>query len=492
MGERDKQLAEYQKNYELYSKGGMTVGKKGVMVYTPPNRKLAKLYKSRIDEISEMEEMVRGSRRENAAHDSLMNKEEVKTHQAHHVAERLRTGYDNQKYKSQTNRDIEKNKLEQDKAFTGRLQERPTQMDLEDQIEKKQAIRDVGGKGAYYAGKIEEGLNAIGSNSTRMSTALGNAVSGISKGVKQLDDQFFGLKPGEKAAGDRLREKVATGNFYGGEWREKRLLRKAAEADSTQRFQKRQAAIGTTKDIFGAVKDTVSSKSRARTLAERGTVGEKRREARIAYALGDRSLMTKLAAGKSFGSRNAFTKTVGKLPGYLMFGRREDKNRKNYARQLAYGGMFSELGSRLACMSAMSMDFDDTLVAHTGEGWQYSEYPELAKILDDDKYEKLDAKVLESGEFSEPTIKKTDFDDLDGNTTPPDGRIIPSDSLRPGREEVTVDNILNKNYYQAPALEKKFQEMLARGFSEEQSDGPTPYENFLNKFSDSAESLRKI
>lgn len=353
---------------------------------------------------------------------------------------------------------------------------------LKDKDQDRQERRDKGLIG-YGLDKVSKNVGAYNSKVGGLIGGATDAILFTAGAIKEADQRLW--KPEASKKGDKYREKAKNPaeitKIIGGEHlknKKARYLEKAAEADETARAKRRAESFKTGSNVLGAVKDSLSSKSRARTLAERGTAGVKRRDAQIAYALGDHSFFTKLAAGKSFGSRNAFTRTLGKLPGYLTYGRKEAKARKNYATQLSYGG-FSE-GQKLALSVIHNFSEDDPLMEQTtGEGWQFREYPDLAKIVDDDKYEKLDAQLIEKGEFSE--------NDLDMGQTPPDGRVIDSDSLRPGREEVTVENILNKNYYQASPLEKKFQEMLARGFSESDTN---PYEEFLQAFSDSADSVR--
>ena len=272
--------------------------------------------------------------------------------------------------------------------------------------------------------------------------------------------------------------------------KQKKYYDKAAKADedarTTRRARSIKNAVQTTGDVIGATKDTISSKSRARTLAERGIVGEKRRDARIAYALGDRSLFTKLAAGKSLGSKNAFTRFVGKFPAWATYGRRENKNRKNYAKQLAYNAGFSEgeVGMVLGLLS--SHDFSDNEEMH-GEGWQYREYPELAKLIEDDKYEKMDADLIEKGEFSE----LDQVDEVAPEAPVVDSSEIAQHTQTSQQDEVSVSSILNKNYYEASPVEKRFQEMVARGFSQDE-EKVNSYENFLEKFSESADTVRRV
>lgn len=341
---------------------------------------------------------------------------------------------------------------------------------------------------AYYMGKLGKNIGGYTDNVGNIIGGAADAWTATTDAVKAADRRIFTVDRSKlnkvtklDLKKDALLNKAAS--YEEGSKEQDKYLRKAERAEEkanekyeTARAQKRADSFKTAGNVFGSIKDTLSSKSRARTLAERGQAGVKRREAQIAYAMGDHSFFTKLAAGKSFGSKNAFTRAIGKIPGWMVYGRKENKARKNYATQLSYGG-FSVGADMAQTMIHDFSDFDDLMEQTTGEGWQYREYPELAKILDDDKYEKLDQKVMESGEFSEGE-----------GETPPDG-IIDSDSLRPGREEVTINDILSKNYYTASPVEKKFQEMIARGFSESNSN---PYENFLQSFSDNADTMRMM
>lgn len=321
----------------------------------------------------------------------------------------------------------------------------------------------------------------------------GDLYDTVTSKAGKLDKRIW--KESESEKGKKLREKADNlVNLWGDEEalkkKQEALRKKADKADedarTTRRARSIKNAVQTTGDVIGATKDTISSKSRARTLAERGLVGEKRRDARIAYALGDRSLFTKLAAGKSLGSKNAFTRFVGKFPAWVTYGRRENKNRKNYAKQLTYNAGFSEgeVGIVLGLLS--SHDFSDNEEMH-GEGWQYREYPELAKIVEDDKYEKMDADLIEKGEFSE-------LDQVD--EVAPEAPIVDSSEIAQHtqtsqQDEVSLSSILNKNYYEASPVEKKFQEMIARGFSQDE-EKVNSYENFLEKFSESADTVRRV
>ena len=414
------------------------------------------------------------------------NKAKIELFEAQTRSEINRLNTDNETYTSQADADRKEHGARGKKAdLEGAQYDRQN----EAEVRKHADAMDRAKRGtvAHYGDKILRNIDATSGRVGGVISGAADIWENTANAVKAADRRLFDVdkskvkgyvKHSKKAEELRsLADKASEGDY------KNNLLEKAERAEDkanekyeTARAQKRQESLKTASNVFGSLKDTLSSKSRARTLAERGQAGVKRREAQIAYAMGDHSFFTKLAAGKSFGSRNAFTRAIGKIPGWLMYGRKEGKARKNYATQLAYGG-FSEGATLAQTMIHDFSDFDDLMEQTTGEGWQYREYPELAKILDDDKYEKLDQKMMESGEFSEGE-----------GETPPDG-IIDSDSLRPGREEVTVNDILSKNYYTASPVEKKFQEMIARGFSESNS---TPYENFLQSFSDSADDMRMM
>lgn len=419
-------------------------------------------------------------------------------------------------YRRQTQ--LDNSKLEtaksEDKATQAENKLKKTRSKIERRVAKdaekdRQSKREKGVLG-FYAGRLNTNVGSVlDSASTLYDT--------IDSGLGKLDTQIFGpstvgkTSKSRKAVDKILEAKPSTGPVDSGVYaslakgktltseeydllnsKQKKLYDKAAKSDedarTTARSRKIRSAVQTTGDVVGAAKDTISSKSRARTLAERGLVGEKRRDARIAYALGDRSLGTKLAAGRSLGSKNAFTRFIGRFPAWATYGRRENKNRKNYAKQLAYSGGFSEgeIGVVLGLLT--SHDFsenEDLMNKTTGEGWQYREYPELVKLIDDDKYEKMDQSLIEKGEFSE-------LDQVD--ETPQDAPIVNSSDIAQHTAtseigEVSISNILNKNYYEASPLEKKFQEMAARGFSE---DEPRTYEDLLQTISDGADMMRRV
>ena len=248
-----------------------------------------------------------------------------------------------------------------------------------------------------------------------------------------------------------------------------RQLEKAAEKDADALSQARYGAVvgtvNTGKDMLGAVKDAVSAKSRAQTVAMYGQEGIQQRNARIAYALGDRSLTTKIAAGKV--GKNTITHFLGKhlLTNTIGGGNKVKRNVRNY-----YRGFSEDVANYI------SFSEGPTLEETSGEGWQEYEWGALSSILDKiEEYQKLDQKLLEQGEFSEES------------ETPTDGRVIlDSRTLRPGyNDEVTVDDILTKNYYEASDIEKKFQEMITKGFSQD----PT-YESYLESLSSEADMMR--
>lgn len=253
----------------------------------------------------------------------------------------------------------------------------------------------------------------------------------------------------------------------------KRDQKALAKADRLQREEKEQYIYNKidkvrrgTVDVATGLKDFVSEKSLAKRIQKEGYEGIARRNARIKYMLGDRSWKTKALSGHG---TNIIQRVQGKQAA-----RKQVQNTKNYFKQFS-----EEPSSKLESALVNFSELIETLEESSGIEGKMKEYQTMYDILNMD-FESLDQKLIEEGQFSEGVS------DVE---TPVDGRPVNPDALKIGDGELTLADVLNKNFYEAPVEEKKFQEMVARGFSEDENTS-NDYESFLGRISTEADSFR--
>ena len=260
-----------------------------------------------------------------------------------------------------------------------------------------------------------------------------------------------------------------------------KLGAKANELQQSERVQAFGKSIKTAGDAGSLGLDFISSKHRDRTIREGGYEELDRKKAQIAYALGDRSLSTKIASGRGL---------LGKLHTSKI-----RSNRKRYARSLQYGLGFSE--NDLQNLSLiLSKDFSDETDEVPELSWQPEEYAKLNAILTTD-FETLDEQVaLEKSQnnFSEEE-EESDNPDLEVQTDNP----TDDPKIDKGETELAVDydnldndalvKILNTSFYRVNDEEKRYQESIAKGFSDEDRESDA-YGEFLEGFSTFIDSSR--
>lgn len=260
-----------------------------------------------------------------------------------------------------------------------------------------------------------------------------------------------------------------------------KLGAKANELQQSERVQAFGKSVKTAGDAGSLGLDFISSKHRDRTIREGGYEELDRKKAQIAYALGDRSLSTKIASGRGL---------LGKL-----HTSRIRSNRKRYARSLQYGLGFSE--NDLQNLSLiLAKDFSDETDEVPELSWQPEEYAKLNAILTTD-FETLDEQVaLEKSQ--------NNFSEEEGESDNPDSEVQtdnPSDDpkIDKGETELAVDydnldndalvKILNTSFYKVNDEEKRYQESIAKGFSDEDRESDA-YGEFLEGFSSFIDSSR--
>lgn len=279
-----------------------------------------------------------------------------------------------------------------------------------------------------------------------------------------------------------------------------------------------QALIQKGRDVANAGSvglDTISSKHRAQTVREKGLTGLKQKQAKLAYALGDRSFGTKFFAGKLagpkiFGGFNPFN---------LATNLKVHSNQKSYAKSLRYGGSFSE-NDKNNLSAILAMDFsvpEDNQEEQNTSGtipmrWQPEEYAKLKILLDAD-FEAIDDAVLkEQNDFSVDDTKlrslleidfssndETETSTEDSTSTGEDGTAENLEGEQVDEEDLSIDysnldkesvvNLLNTSFYTVKDKEKKLQETIAKGFSAEEDNS---YNDFLEEASFISDSFNGV
>lgn len=225
-------------------------------------------------------------------------------------------------------------------------------------------------------------------------------------------------------------------------------LAKAAQKDKETRnqiaFRKGANIVQGTKDVTGSALSLVSSTHAAKEARRIGAGGVQARNARVAYLLGDRSLGTKVMSGHLFKGDNAVSRFVNRK---VTRGAVKTVNNRGFSDDLD----LLKLREAEAISYMLTKDYT-----------QFEDFSEIAR----------------------PTVVKTS---KIGKEELGNGKVLSDEVDIPYVKEQSMltdpVDLLEKNYYQASPEEKKFQESLFIGFSEE-SDGGN-YEKTL-------ESLSKI
>ena len=225
-------------------------------------------------------------------------------------------------------------------------------------------------------------------------------------------------------------------------------LAKAAQKDKEKRderaFQKGAKVVSTTKDVADSALSMVSKTHAAKEARRIGAGGVQARNARVAYLLGDRSKATRLMSGHYFEGNNAVSRYLNK------------KLTKSAIKKVNERGFSDDL---------------DLLKLREAEAISYMLSKDYTQFED-------------FSEIARPTVVKTS---KIGKEELENGKVLSDEVEIPYVREQSMlkdpVDLLEKNYYQASPEEKKFQESLFVGFSEE-SDGGN-YEKTL-------ESLSKI
>lgn len=277
--------------------------------------------------------------------------------------------------------------------------------------------------------------------------------------TSELDQVQYELRK-SKSELDKKNSKIDKLTEEYNKWSEKAVVNaqkdyeKAVALDEEQRnqaaFNKMKKGVGAVKDTSGAILDAVSSKHAAKTARERGAGGVKARDARIAYMLGDRSLGTKVMSGKLFKGSNFVTRFANKKINKAAI---RHYNNKGFSE----GTTADEIDAR--------RDYESQVIAF---------------ILNKD-YSKFE----DFSEIARPTVvkqSKVGMEKLDTGEALVDAAELPY--IKEGSGISNPMDILEKNYYMASPEEKRFQESLTMGFSEDDSNG--------NEYEKTLESLSKI
>lgn len=313
-------------------------------------------------------------------------------------------------------------------------------------------------------------------------SALGYALSNHKSVVKTAADALTGYK-GETEKSKKIAEKTKglegqlAQAYVNGDSNSKadklqRKIDKNTEKEAEEiKSGRARAVVDTAQKVSNAGSvglDAISSKHREQTVRESGLEGIKQKQAKLAYALGDRSFGTKVAAGKGF---------LGKL-----FNAKVNSNKKAYAKSLQYSGSFSEGEEKV---EKGSVPFT----------WQPEEYAKMKVILDMD-FESTDDKILaEKSDFSEDDLTKNIDEeklkkiltmDFESKTETPDDEETDISIDYNNVDKDAVIDLLNTSFYKVKDREKKLQESIAKGFSQQASD---EYVNFLEETSVLADSF---
>ena len=251
---------------------------------------------------------------------------------------------------------------------------------------------------------------------------------------------------------------------------------KDKEIENQMAFDKLKGSVQTTSDVAKAGLALISKKARRKQLEEEGVDAVNARNARIAYALGDRSLQTRLAAGK-VSPLNSLLHPI-----------------QSYKRH--------QINSNIRANRNVGFSENPEITEYySGEGWQEKEREAIAKLLDIDysKFEEQDfAELRPSQNYSQSLIGTEKL--IDNNNTL---NSLPAQTINSVVESTSIPNhlketdvtklneVLEKSYYSPSPAEKFLQEKLSRGFSENEKTD-TEYENMLEDIYQRASSSRIV
>ena len=236
--------------------------------------------------------------------------------------------------------------------------------------------------------------------------------------------------------------------------KESKLDNRIADDRNQMRFNKLSSVADNIGTAGGAIKDAVSEKSMARTIAKSGVDKIKQRSAKLAYAFGDRSFRTRFALGRDL---NPLEKVVSGNMFPSVFGtklqRKIRRNEKKYFR----GYSESDI--------PVTLENSDQVADRERNKIQ------IMKALLNWDIESIDRELLEKQDFSAKNfsvpIKLQKERELEASKT---GEV----KLNPD----SAEKILNTSFYGLSDEEKEFQESLCKGFNE-----VDPKETFMSQFS---------
>jgi len=364
------------------------------------------------------------------------------------------------------------------------------------------------------SGSIESLTDSIKDSASKVSELQKYYVSSKAKGSsaeKLLKEKLSKAEKAKTESEANLSKARATADInleLSDKFRDKLYRKKVAKLETKLEDARKQDKFDHAKKVIGGVgagvtvaKTAVSSKARENVIRQEGIEGLQRKQATLAYLLGDRSAETKIAAGKTEGL-NLFDKIRAKG-----FERKLKKNQEQYMKSLQapqYNGVvynpqtmtpqqyrraagFSE--EQVSSLNTiLNTDFSEVSEAFEGLNlsWQPEEYKKLNAILNMD-FESIDQKVAQSpSDMSENKVaKETDMEPADNSKVEAqaqtDGEVdISTDLGKDYPNPEVVEDLLETSFYQVPEEEKQYQEMIAKGFAEASDD----YTNFLESMSE--------
>ena len=249
---------------------------------------------------------------------------------------------------------------------------------------------------------------------------------------------------------------------------------KDKEIENQMAFDKLKGSVQTTSDVAKAGLALISKKARRKQLEEEGVDAVNARNARIAYALGDRSLQTRLAAGK-VSPLNSLLHPI-----------------QSYKRH--------QINSNIRANRNVGFSENPEITEYySGEGWKEKENEAIARLLDID-YSKLEeqqnfAELRPSQNYSQSLIGTEKLiDDSSDSPSKTINSVVETTAIPNHLKEsdvTKISEVLEKSYYSPSPAEKFLQEKLSRGFSENEKID-MEYENKLEDIYQRASSSRIV
>ena len=349
---------------------------------------------------------------------------------------------------------------------------------------------DSGANKGYGASTVMYGLqNRKGLTNLGMDLVSGHDPSKKSSKTLKYEKK---AEEAAKLAKDENNGSTLSQKYYN--WRADKNQKKAAEQQQQERAQAFMGTVSNATNAGSVALDAISSKRRERTIREGGYEELQRKQAKLAYALGDRSFATKHALGKHLGGK--FNPVNWVRPMKIR------NNRRNYAKSLQYGD-YSEQdlnGLNLILSRDFSEDVSEESTTNVQEqtpnlSWQPEEYAKLNAILSAD-FESYDEQVAiekSQANFSEEQETQS------AETETPVDETVNQPSVDSEEQDIVIDydnmdrdsllKILNTSFYKVDDEEKRYQEAIAKGFSDEAVESER-YESFLEGFSSFIDSSR--